>query len=40
MGPTEIKEERPDEAKLFYGWIIVIAVTLIYTIAEIPTVWS
>jgi MFS family permease len=26
----------PDNPKLFYGWIIVIAVTLIYTIAGIP----
>jgi MFS transporter, OFA family, oxalate/formate antiporter len=25
-----------DKSKLFYGWVIVIAVTLIYTIAEIP----
>jgi MFS family permease len=36
MNQTEIQEERQAKTKLFYGWIIVIAVTLIYTIAEIP----
>ena len=36
MNQTGIKAEGQDKTKLFYGWIIVIAVTLIYTIAEIP----
>ncbi|SPD73402.1 putative Major facilitator superfamily protein [uncultured Desulfobacterium sp.] len=36
MNQTGIHEERQDKATLFYGWIIVVAVTIIYTISEIP----
>lgn len=36
MVATETADAIHKKSKLFYGWIIVIAVTLIYTIAEIP----
>jgi MFS family permease len=36
MNQRGINEERQDKTKLFYGWIIVIAVTLIFIFVEIP----
>lgn len=36
MVATEAADATQKKSKLFYGWIIVIAVTLIYTVAEIP----
>ena len=36
MVDTENGSVTQEKSKLFYGWIIVIAVTLIYSIAEIP----
>ena len=36
MVATEAAEATQKKSKLFYGWIIVFAVTLIYTVAEIP----
>jgi len=36
MNETKMPDPTQNQSKLFYGWIIVIAVTLIYTIAEIP----
>ena len=36
MAATASSDSTQNKSKLFYGWIIVIAVTLIYSIAEIP----